>query len=50
MTREIIFHQNYFIEFYQNQDEKVKIKIQYVLELIKQVDKVREIFKTFIRY
>ena len=44
MTREIIFHENYFIEFYQNQDEKVKIKIQYVLELIRQVDKVPEKF------
>ena len=44
MAREIIFHENYFIEFYQNQDEKVKIKIQYVLELIRQVDKVPEKF------
>lgn len=44
MTRKIIFHENHFIEFYQKQDEKVKVKIQYVLELIKQVDKVPEKF------
>jgi len=44
MGREIIFYENHFIEFYQNQDEKVKIKIQYVFELIKQVDRVPEKF------
>ncbi len=44
MTREIIFYEHYFIEFYQNQDEKTKLKIQYVLELVKQVDRVPEKF------
>jgi phage-related protein len=44
MIREIIFYENHFIEFYQEQDDKVKLKIQYVLELIKQVDKVPEKF------
>ena len=44
MIREIIFHENHFISFYQNQDEKVKTKILYVLELIKQVDRVPEKF------
>ena len=44
MKREIIFHENHFIEFYQSQDEKVKEKIKYVLELIKQVDQVPEKF------
>lgn len=44
MVRKIVFHKNYFIEFYQEQDEKVKLKIQYVLELIKQVDRVPEKF------
>ena len=38
MNREIIFYENYFLEFYQTQDEKVKEKIKYVLELIKQVE------------
>ena len=32
------------MEFYQKQDEKVKEKIKYVLELIKQVEKVPEKF------
>jgi len=44
MPREIIFYNHHFIEFYQQQNEKLKEKIQYVLELIKQVDKVPEKF------
>ena len=44
MNREIIFHENYFIDFYQVQNDKVKEKIKYVLELIKQVEKVPEKF------
>ncbi|MDP2176056.1 MAG: type II toxin-antitoxin system RelE/ParE family toxin [Bacteroidota bacterium] len=44
MVREIIFYENYFIEFYLKQDDKVKEKIKYVLELIKQVEKVPEKF------
>lgn len=44
MNREIIFYENNFIEFYQKQDEKVKEKIKYILELIKQIEKVPEKF------
>ncbi len=44
MIRQIIFHDNHFIDFYKSQDEKVKLKIQYVLELIKQVERVPEKF------
>ena len=44
MNRKIIFYENHFIEFYQKQDIKVKGKIQYVFELIKQVDRVPEKF------
>jgi phage-related protein len=44
MQRKIIFHENHFIDFYQQQDEKVKVKIQYVLELVKQVERVPEKF------
>ena len=44
MGRQIIFYQNHFIEFYKKQDDAVKSKIQYVLELIKQVDRVPEKF------
>jgi phage-related protein len=47
VSREIIFYENYFIGFYQNQDEKVKEKMIYVLELIKQVEKVPN---KFIKY
>lgn len=44
MTRQIIFHGEYFLDFYKDLDIKVKSKIQYVFELIKQVDKVPEKF------
>ena len=44
MSREVIFYENHFIEFFQKQDGKVKEKIKYVLELIKQVEKVPEKF------
>lgn len=44
MSREIIFYDNHFIEFFQKHDGNVKEKIKYVLELIKQVEKVPEKF------
>ncbi len=44
MIREIIFYENHFLEFYEKQDQKVKRKIQYVFELIKQVERVPEKF------
>jgi len=44
MIREIIFFETYFIEFYQIQNTKIKGKIQYVFELLKQVDRVPEKF------
>jgi len=44
MNRQIIFHGEYFFEFYEKLDLKVKAKVQYVLELIKQVDRVPEKF------
>ncbi len=44
MNRSIIFFENHFIEFYQMQDQKVKDKIQYVFELIRQVDQVPKSF------
>ena len=44
MARQIIFHGDYFLDFYKDLDVKVKTKIQYVFELIKQVDRVLEKF------
>lgn len=38
------FLENYFMDFYKNQDEKVKSKIHYVFELIKQVERVPKKF------
>ena len=44
MARDIKFYENHFIDFYQSQNTKVRQKIQYVLELIKQVEKVPKKF------
>ena len=44
MARTIIFYQNYFIDFYKELNPKVKEKVKYVLELIKQVERVPEKF------
>jgi phage-related protein len=44
MARQIIIHGDYFLDFYKELDIKVKHKIQYVFELIKQVDRVPEKF------
>jgi len=40
MARKIIFYGDYFIDFYRQLDANVKSKIQYVFELIKQVERV----------
>ena len=44
MARQIIFYGDYFTDFYQELDLKVKEKIKHVLELVKQVDRVPEKF------
>ncbi|MGD9929028.1 MAG: type II toxin-antitoxin system RelE/ParE family toxin [Mangrovibacterium sp.] len=40
MPRKIIFHGEHFIDFYKELDANVKSKIQYVFELVKQVERV----------
>jgi phage-related protein len=44
VIRKIIFYERHFIEFYRKQDQKAKVKIQYVFELIKQVQRVPKKF------
>lgn len=44
MARKIIFYKDYFIDFYKTLDDKVNEKVKYVLELIKQVDRVPDKF------
>ncbi len=44
MARQIIFYGHYFIDFYKELDIKAKQKVQYVLELVRQVDRVPEKF------
>ena len=40
MTRKILFYGNYFLDFYNSQDEKTKEKIDFVLDLIRNVERV----------
>lgn len=44
MSRKIIFHGEYFTDFYKELDIKVKSKFQYAFELIKQVEMVPKKF------
>jgi phage-related protein len=44
MTREIKFFQNYFIDFYIAQDSSVQEKIEYVIKVIRTVDRIPEKF------
>lgn len=48
LQRKIIFHKNHFIDFYDNQPEKVQEKIEYVLMILKTVQFVPKIFLTHI--
>lgn len=48
MIRKIIFYEDHFIDFYNKQNRKVKEKIKYVLELIKQVERVPKKFLTHL--
>jgi phage-related protein len=44
VIRKIIFFEEHFMEFYQKCDPKVKGKIQYVLEIVRQVERVPKKF------
>jgi len=44
MIREIIFYDNYFKDFFDKQSERIKAKIDYVLYLIAEVERVPEKF------
>jgi phage-related protein len=44
MNRQILFYKEHFLDFYKGLDDNVKNKIQYVFELIKQVERVPDKF------
>jgi len=44
MSRQIIFHGEYFIDFYKKLDIGIKSKFKYVFELIRQVEMVPKKF------
>ncbi len=43
-VRELVFYKNHFHDFFDNQSEKAKEKIDYVLFLLTHIDKVPEKF------
>ena len=40
MGRKILFYGNYFLNFYNSQDDKTKEKIDFVLDLIRNIERV----------
>lgn len=44
MIREIRFHGNYFIDFYLSLDTSIQEKIEYVLKVVRTVDRIPEKF------
>ena len=44
MIRTILFYKHYFIDFYSEQNEKVQEKIEYVLKLVRQVNRIPKKF------
>ena len=44
MIRKIEFHKDYFTDFYSKQNNKVQEKIEYVFNLIRQVERIPEKF------
>ncbi len=48
MIRELIFYEQYFFDFYDTQPKKVQEKIDYVLDLIVNVERVPEKFLKYL--
>ena len=48
MIRKIIFYKNYFLDFYNQQAEDVQEKIDYVLDLISNVERVPTKFLAYL--
>jgi phage-related protein len=44
MVRQIIFYKNYFNDFFDQQNEKVQLKIDFVLDMIANLERVPEKF------
>ena len=42
MKRSIIFYKHYFEEFYWTQEEKIRMKIDFVLNIIRDLDQIPE--------
>ena len=49
MLREIVFHKNYFIDFYIKQSLGVQQKIEYVFKLVRTVNRIPEKFLKHVK-
>ena len=47
--RQIIFHKQYFVEFYLEQDEKVQEKIEFVFKIVRTVQNVPKKFLLWLK-
>ena len=48
MKRKILFYRNYFLDFYSRQDDKSKEKIDFVLDLIRNIERVPSKFLKYL--
>jgi hypothetical protein len=48
VKRKILFYGNYFLDFYNNQDVKTQEKIDFVLDLIRNVERVPTKFLKYL--
>ncbi|MCL5027460.1 MAG: type II toxin-antitoxin system RelE/ParE family toxin [Bacteroidetes bacterium] len=48
MKRKILFYNNYFLDFYSQQDDKTKEKIDFVLDLIRNIERVPSKFLKYL--
>jgi len=48
VKRKILFYGNYFLDFYRSQNEKTKEKIDFVLDLIRNIERVPKKFLKFL--
>ena len=44
MIRKIVFYKDYFIDFYSKQNENIQEKIEYVLKLVRQTERIPKKF------
>ena len=49
MIRELLFYKSYFLDFYFKQNQKTQVKIDFVLDLIRNIDRIPVKFLKMLR-